>query len=122
MSHYIDGFIIPVPKANLDAYRDIAERACAIWKEHGALSYCECVGDDLDPMEGEGTPRSFPDIVGAEPDETVMFSWAVFASRESRDAANEKIMNDPRTAALIDPPLFDCSRMAFGGFREIVRG
>ena len=119
MAHYVDGFILPVSRDRLDEYKRLAEVAAEIWKQHGALDYWECVGDDL---HVEGT-RSFTDLVASTDDETVVFSWVVFASREARDAANEKIMADPRMADLIDPsnPIFDSQRMAYGGFQALVR-
>ena len=118
MDRYVDGFVIPVPNEQLEEYRRTAEKASAIWKEHGALDYWECVGDDLD-VEGM---VSFRDLAKAKPDETVVFAWVVFESREHRDEANGKIMADPRTADLMDleNPPFDCTRMAFGGFRQLV--
>lgn len=120
MARYIDGFVIPVPTANLDDYRRLAEQASAVWKEHGALDYWECVGDDLD-SEAAGMV-SFATIAQAKPDETVIFAWVVFASREARDAVNAKIMADPRMREMMDPdkPIFDWKRMAYGGFRELV--
>ena len=119
MAYYIDGFVLPVRRDRLDEYKRIAESAAEIWKEHGALDYWECLGDDLDV---EGT-RSFLDLVAAADDEAVVFAWVVFESREARDAANEKIMADPRMADLIDPsnPIFDSKRMAYGGFQALVR-
>ena len=115
---YVDGFVLPVPKERIADYKAIAEAASEIWKEHGALEYWECVGDDLDT---EGT-RSFADMTNATDDENVIFAWVVFESREARDAANEKIAADPRMADLMDPenPIFDCQRMAHGGFKAIV--
>lgn len=120
MARYIDGFVIPVPTANLDDYRRLAEQASAVWKEHGALDYWECVGDDLD-SEAAGMV-SFATIAQAKPDESVIFAWVVFASREARDAVNAKIMADPRMREMMDPdkPIFDWKRMAYGGFRELV--
>ncbi len=116
--NYVDGYVLPVPKARLEDYRKVADQAGAIWLEHGALQYTECVGDDL------SAPfcRSFIDTTGATEDETVIFAWAVFADREARDAANAKIMADERLQALCEPSkaLFDCSKMSFGGFRPIV--
>ncbi len=116
MSKYVDGFVIPISNEKLVDYRAIAEKAGAIWKEHGALEYIECVGDDLDPGNGAGT---FPQMAGTGSDETVLFSWIVYESREHRDAVNKKVMADPRLREMCDPG-FDCKRMAFGGFRAIV--
>ena len=118
MSRYIDGFVLPIPRARLNDYQRLAEAAAEIWKEHGALEYWECIGDDL---QGEGT-LSFSDLVTASPDETVVFAWVVFESREARDAANQKIASDPRMATLVDPndPIFDSKRMAYGGFTSLV--
>ncbi len=118
MSLYVDGFVLPVPRARVDDYKRVAEAAAEIWKEHGALEYWECLGDDLN---GEGM-TSFPNLVKASEDETVVFAWVVFESREARDAANEKIMSDPRMSTLIDPenPIFDSARMAYGGFKSLV--
>lgn len=115
---YVDGFLLPVPTANLDAYREVAQQAAAIWLEHGALQYTECVADDL----GGDFCRSFTDTAAANTDETVIFAWAVFADRAARDAANAKIMADERLKALCpeSQTLFDCKRMAFGGFRTLV--
>ncbi|NNJ78039.1 MAG: DUF1428 domain-containing protein [Xanthomonadales bacterium] len=119
MDHYIDGFVLPVPRDRLDEYKRVVEAAAEIWKEHGALDYWEYVGDDL---ELEGT-RSFTDLVAATKDETIVFGWVVFSSREARDLANEKVAADPRMADLIDSSNsgFDAKRMAYGGFRSLVR-
>ena len=118
MSRYIDGFVLPIPRARINDYQRVAEAAAEIWKEHGALEYWECTGDDL---QGEGF-RSFSDLISASPDEIVVFAWVVFESREARDAANLKIMSDPRMATLVDPdnPIFDPARMAYGGFKSLV--
>lgn len=118
MTRYIDGFVLPLPRDRVDDYRRIAEAAAEIWKEYGALEYQECIGDDL---RAEGV-RSFSDLVAAGDGETVVFAWAVFESREARDAANARIMSDPRMDALVDPshPVFDSARMAYGGFRSLV--
>ena len=119
MTHYIDGFVLPVPRDRLSEYKRVAEAAAEIWKEHGALDYCEYVGDDL---KLEGT-RSFTDLVAATEDETIVFGWVVFDSREARDLANEKVAADPRMADLIDSSNsgFDAKRMAYGGFQSLVR-
>ena len=128
MPRYIDGFVIPVPTARLDEYQRMAELACKVWKEHGAIEYTECKGNDLNPTseDGEAWARTFTDMAGASDDETVFFSFAIFESKEARDAANEKIMADPRLAEMMkefeDNPVFDCKRMAFGGFEEFVNG
>ena len=122
MGRYIDGFVIPVAKDSIEEYRRIAEKAALVWKEYGALDYWECVGDDLggdDACHG-----SFPQLVQAGANETVIFAWAVFESREHRDLANERIMADPRVREMMDrdKPLFDFKRMAHGGFMELVHG
>ena len=118
MGRYIDGFVIPVPKDRIEDYRRVAAKAALVWKEHGALDYWECVGDDL----GVTDMVSFPQLAQAGPDETVVFAWVVFESREQRDRANEKIMADPRLKEMMDAdkPTFDYKRMAYGGFRELV--
>ncbi len=118
MNHYIDGFVIPIPTARIDEYRLIAEKAAKIWKDHGALDYWECVGDDMDTKD----TLSFPQLANIKPDETVIFSWVVFESREARDAANKKIFEDPRMKEMMDPcnQIFDCKRMAYGGFTQLV--
>ncbi len=123
MAHYIDGFVLPVPRDRVNEYKRVAEMVAEIWKEHGALDYLEYVGDD---MNREGT-RSFTDLVAATEDETIVFGWVVFDSREARDLANDKVAADPRMveliAPLIDPstPVFDAERMAYGGFQSLVR-
>lgn len=124
MPKYIDGFVLVVPKDRVDDYKTMAEKASAIWTEHGALEYWECVGEDLEAQEGgdSGGPMSFLKLVNAKPDETVIFAWVVFESREHRDQTNAKIMADPRLAAMMDPddPIFDMTRLAFGGFEQLV--
>src|SRR5512135_3023786 len=99
MSHYVDGFVVPVPIRNLDAYRRSAEKFGKIWLEYGALQYEECVGDDVKP----GKLTSFPQAVQLKDDETVVFSWITYRSREERDRINAKVMEDPRAKALMDP-------------------
>lgn len=115
---YVDGFLLPVPKKNLDAYRRMARKAAKIWKEYGALDYCECVGDDLTPAFG----LPFPKLLKLKRGETVVFSWIVYKSKAHRDRVNKKIMNDPRMAAMCDPKNmpFDPKRMAYGGFKTLV--
>ena len=119
MAHYVDGFVFPVPRDRLSEYKRVAEAAAEIWKEHGALDYLEYVGDDL---KLEGT-RSFTDLVAATENETIVFGWVVFESREARDLANEKVAADPRMADLIASSNsgFDAKRMAYGGFQSLVR-
>lgn len=115
---YVDGFVLAVPKKNLQAYRSLARKAGKIWKEHGALEYIECVADDVKP----GKLVSFPQSVKLKPGETVVFSWVVFKSRAHRDRVNKKIMSDPRLAAMIGPDgvPFDSKRMIYGGFKTMV--
>lgn len=115
---YIDGFVLPVPRANLAAYRKMARLAGKVWREHGALQYIECVEDDVKP----GKLTSFPQAVKLKPDEVVVFSWIVYTSRRQRDAVNKKVMQDPRLAPMMDPKSmpFDGKRMFWGGFKSIV--
>ncbi|MBI5384539.1 MAG: DUF1428 domain-containing protein [Verrucomicrobia bacterium] len=115
---YVDGFVLPVPKKNLPAYRRMAQKAGKIWREHGALEFRECVGDDLDTKTG----APFPRVIKTKPGETVMFSYIVFKSRAHRDRVNAKVMKDPRIAGMCDPKAipFDCSRMLYGGFKVLV--
>ncbi len=116
--NYVDGFVLPVPKKNLAAYRRIAQKAGKIWKEYGALEYIECVGDDVKM----GKLTSFPQSVKLKPDETVVFSWIVYKSRAQRDRVNAKVMKDPRMAPMMDPKSmpFDGKRMFWGGFKVFV--
>ncbi len=109
---YVDGFVLAVPKQNLEAYKALARKAGDIWKEHGALAYVECIGDDV--PYGERT--SFPRAVQATEDEVVVFSWIVYESRERRDAVNAKVMADPRLKAEMADMPFDGKRMIYGGF------
>lgn len=117
MAHYVDGFVLPVPKDKVAEYRKIASKAGKIWREHGALEYRECVGDDLEIKE----LLPFPRLAKAKPDETVIFAWIVFKSRKDRDRVNAKVMKDPRLSNMGgDKMPFDCKRMAYGGFKTIV--
>ncbi len=118
MPNYVDGFVLPVPKRNIDAYRRIARKAGKIWREHGALEYRECVADDVPT----GKVTSFPRSVKAKPDEIVVFAWIVFRSRAHRDSVNAKVMKDPRLADMMDPKAmpFDTKRMIYGGFKVVV--
>ena len=115
---YVDGFILPVPKKNLGAYRRLARKAGKIWMEYGALEYVECVADDVKP----GKFTSFPQSVRLKPGEVVWFSWIIYKSRKHRDQVNAKVMKDPRLAATMDPKAmpFDIKRMIYGGFRTMV--
>jgi uncharacterized protein YbaA (DUF1428 family) len=111
---YVDGFILAVPKSNLDAYRALARKGGEVWKEHGALAYVECVADDV--PYGEVT--SFPRAVQAKDDEVVIFSWVVYASRQSRDEVVAKVMADPRLKGTDMP--FDGKRLIYGGFQPFL--
>jgi uncharacterized protein YbaA (DUF1428 family) len=115
---YVDGFVLPVPKSNLDKYRELATRAGKIWREYGALEYREWIADDV--KSGEVT--SFPQSVLLKDDETVVFSYIVYESREHRDEVNAKVMSDPRLADMMDPKRmpFDGKRMFWGGFSLLV--
>ena len=115
---YVDGFVVPVPKRKVDAYRRMARKAGKIWREHGALEYHECVADDVKM----GKVTSFPQSVKLNRDETVVFSWITYRSRTHRDRVNAKVMSDPRLSGMMDPkdmPM-DPKRMFFGGFKVIV--
>lgn len=113
---YVDGFVLAVPRTNLEAYKDMARSAGAVWKEHGALSYVECIGDDT--PHGELT--SFPRAVQAKEDEIVIFAWITYPSREVRDAVNAKVMQDPRLADSMENSPVDGKRMIFGGFESFL--
>ncbi|MGX9390718.1 DUF1428 domain-containing protein [Nitrobacteraceae bacterium UC4446_H13] len=115
---YVDGFIVPVPKKKLNAYRTLARKAAKVWREHGALDYRECVAEDV--KVGKWT--SFPQSVKLKPGETVIFSWITYKSRKHRDKVNAKVMKDPRIANM-DPKTmpFDGKRMIYGGFETFVR-
>ncbi|MBP1873615.1 uncharacterized protein YbaA (DUF1428 family) [Ensifer adhaerens] len=113
---YVDGFIVAVPKANIEAYKDMARQAGDVWMEHGALSYAECLGDDV--PYGEVT--SFPRAVQAREDETVVFSWITYKSRADRDAIVAKVMEDPRLQGEAWRDVFDGKRMIYGGFEAFL--
>lgn len=113
---YIDGFVIPVPKKNMKKYAAISKKAGKIWKDHGALEYKECAGDDLDPKV-----FPFAKTVRAKAGETIVFSWISYKSRAHRDRVNKAIMKDPRMIAMMKVPMpFDTKRMAYGGFKVFV--
>jgi uncharacterized protein YbaA (DUF1428 family) len=115
---YVDGYVLPVPKKHVQAYRRIAQKAGRIWREHGALEYRECIGDDLDVKMGMSFARS----IKLKRGETVVFAWIVFKSRAHRDGVNAKVMKDPRIAKMVDPKSmpFDPKRMVYGGFKIMV--
>ena len=113
---YVDGFVVAVPKANVEAYRALATKAGEVWKEYGALEYVECIADDV--PYGELT--SFPRAVQAKDDEVVVFSWITYESREARDAINAKVMADERLKSTMGHEPFDGKRMIYGGFRSFV--
>jgi uncharacterized protein YbaA (DUF1428 family) len=118
MPLYVDGFVVPVPKKNIDAYRRMALAAGKIWREHGALEFRECVADDVKM----GKLTSFPRAVMRKPTETVMFSWIVYKSRADRDRINAKVMKDPRLKEMMEGKNmpFDAKRMIYGGFEVLV--
>jgi len=118
MSKYADGFIVPVPAGKVEEYRDMAQFAAGLWKEHGVLEYCECVLDDSD---AKGM-FPFSSLNNLEQGETVILAWIVYNSREERDAINAKVIADPRLAQFDCCSVFDFKRMAYGGFRMIVEG
>ena len=119
MAAYVDGFVVPVPRRNIDAYRRMARRAGKVWREHGALDYVECVAEDVKP----GKLTSFPQAVKLKPGEIVWFSWIMYKSRAHRDRVNARVMKDPRLADMMDPKAlpFDGKRMFWGGFKVAVR-
>ena len=115
---YVDGFVVPVPKKKLAAYRRMAQKAGKVWREHGALEFRECVADDVK----WGKRTSFPRSVKQKPGETVMFSYIVYKSKAHRDRVVAKVMKDKRLAAMMDPKAmpFDAKRMIYGGFKVLV--
>ena len=116
-ARYVDGFVLAVPKRNIDAYRRMAKLGAKIWREHGALDFRECIGDDLAVKMG----MPFPKMMKLKPNETVVFSWITFKSRAHRDSVNAKVMKDLRLSDM-DPKSmpFDMKRMVYGGFKIIV--
>jgi len=117
---YVDGYVVPVPRDKLEAYRQMARKAGAIWREHGALEFVECVADDVDA----GEQTSFPRSVKLREDEVVVFSWIGYESRAARDSINEAVMKDPRFKDMMDSQSmpFDGIRMFWGGFKVLVQG
>lgn len=117
MGRYVDGFLLAVPRDKVETYRQMAETAGKVWREHGALEFVECVADDVKA----GKVTSFPQAVQLKEDEVVVFSWIVYESREARDAINEKVMKDPRLNQWDEKNMpFDGQRMIFGGFEKLV--
>lgn len=115
---YVDGFVLVVPLKKVKQYQKIAQKAGNVWREHGALDYFECVGQDLNSKFGV----PFPKLAKAKKDETVVFAWIVYKSRKHRDQVNKKVMADPRMNAMMDPKdmPFDMKRMSYGGFDVLV--
>jgi uncharacterized protein YbaA (DUF1428 family) len=114
---YVDGFVLPVPKKNIEAYRKLARKAGKVWREHGALEYRECVAEDVP----RGKVTSFPQSVKLKANEVVWFSYIVYKSRRHRDAVNKKVMSDPRITNMgTDKVPFDSKRMIYGGFKVSV--
>ena len=115
---YVDGFVVPVPKRKLNAYRRMAQKAGKVWRDHGALEFRECVADDVKP----GKRTSFPRSVKLKGSETVWFSYIVYKSRQHRDRVMAKVMKDKRLAPMMDLKAlpFDSKRMIFGGFKVLV--
>ncbi|MGQ0545180.1 MAG: DUF1428 domain-containing protein [Betaproteobacteria bacterium] len=115
---YADGFVLPLPKRNVAAYRRMATKAGKVWREHGALDYKECIADDVKP----GKWTSFPQSVKMKKGETVVFSWALYKSRKHRDQVLKKVMADKRLAGMMDPKKlpFDGKRMFWGGFEVMI--
>ncbi len=118
MARYVDGFVLPMPEKNLDAYRQMAKKASKIWMEHGALEYRECVAEDTNAAFG----LSFANGIKAKPGETIVFAWIVFKSRTHRERVNAKVMKDPRISEdMLNKEMpFDVKRMLYGGFDVIV--
>jgi uncharacterized protein YbaA (DUF1428 family) len=118
MPKYVDGFVLPIAAKNIAAYRRMAKAASAVWMEHGALEYRECIGDDMSPK----MPATFPKMLENKRGDTVIFSWIVYRSKQHRDRVIAKVMKDPRILAMMDPENnpFDVDRMLYGGFRVMV--
>ena len=117
---YVDGFVVPVPKKNVEAYKKMARTAGKVWMDHGALEYHETMADDVKP----GKWTSFPQSVKLKKDEVVFFSWIVYRSRKQRDSVMAKVMKDKRLASMMDPKAmpFDGKRMFYGGFKVMIDG
>ena len=119
MPKYVDAFVLPVAKKNVTLYRRMAKRAGRVWRDHGALEYRECQGDDL---EVKGGLMPFPRGIRTKRNETVFFSWVVYRSRAHRDRVNALVMKDPRIVRMMKSKVmpFDADRMLYGGFKTVV--
>ena len=117
VARYVDGYVLPVPKKNVEKYRRIARIASKVWKDHGALEYRECVGEDLNTKMAMPFTRG----IRAKPGETVVFAWVTYKSRAHRDRVNARVMKDPRLSLEQTDMPFDCKRILFGGFKIIVQ-
>jgi len=117
--NYVDGFVVPVPKKKLPAYKRMAKKAGKVWREYGATAFYECAADDV----SVGKRTSFPRSVKLKPNETVVFSFIMYRSRAERDRINAKVMKDPRLAKMMNPKdmPFDGKRMIYGGFKTVVK-
>ncbi len=118
MARYVDGFLIPIPRKNVAAYKKLAQKACKVWMEHGALEYRECIGEDL----AQKMPATFPRLLDNKRGDTAIFSWIVYKSKTHRNQVNKKVLQDPRILAMMnleDNP-FDVKRMLYGGFQVMV--
>jgi uncharacterized protein YbaA (DUF1428 family) len=113
---YVDGFVIPMPKKSLAAYKKLAALACKVWMEHGALSYFETIGEDM--TAPCGVPMS--KLAKTKPSETVVFAWIVYKNKAARNRINKAVMKDPRIVANMNCP-FDVKRMGYGGFKVLVQ-
>lgn len=117
MAKYVDGFVLPIKRKNIPAYRRMAKLASKVWMEHGALQYVECAGDDLNIPK----VKSFLKLAGAKSGETVVFAWISYRSRAHRDAVNKKVMVDPRLSTMMTGAMpFDVTQMAYSGFTVLV--
>jgi uncharacterized protein YbaA (DUF1428 family) len=118
MARYVDGFVLPVARKNLEAYKQMARTASKVWRDHGALEYRECIGEDLKVKFGV----PFPKLARVKPGEVVVFAWIVYKSRAHRDRVIKQVMKDPRLATMMDPKAmpFDMKRMSMGGFDVMV--
>lgn len=116
---YVDGFVLPIPRSKIGAYKKMAKLAGKIWLEHGAIDYVECIADDVK----KGKVTSFPQSVKLKKGEVVFFSWATYKSKSDRNRVMKKVMEDPRMEAYSDPDAmpFDGMRMFWGGFKPMIK-